>query len=434
MIILFLVANIILLIIVFYFISIKHLYSQIYEFFEPYNLFVLSFTLYTLIGGYYWYEYINLKQLSMYYISFIVAIMSFTFGYISNVTSNDVIIYKYKIRNEDIIPYSNNNTFLLFIFIICIFINRNIIWSILSNFGSGVLYSSYAIRNIDDYYLGLKSTINSYSMNYIIFFLFFIAFSKKRLYMLFMSLIFLMLLLVYFYTSGKRTNVILILMVCFYLINYKYKKINYKLIVAFLISSILLLSVNTHLRAVNNIIDMYDLFVDNIGDVSYVLQINDVNAAVSTYFKNIDHIFSYNGDYNFGYIYFVNLLLYIPRFLFPNRPLPWPEQYMNKFYPEAQLGTGHGWYILNDGFISFGLLGIFIEMYLYGKLLSYIYFKYIKHFPNPYVSFMYIILNFNVVYSVRSEISLLPKTVIIAILPIYILYVINKYSRENYCV
>lgn len=78
--------------------------------------------------------------------------------------------------------------------------------------------------------------------------------------------------------------------------------------------------------------------------------------------------------YNWGYSVLTDLLVWVPRLLYPNRPLPTSEQFVETFYPGVRdLGGGYGFFILQEGYWAFGVAGAFVFMFAFGWLLDGLY-------------------------------------------------------------
>lgn len=189
-----------------------------------------------------------------------------------------------------------------------------------------------------------------------------------------------------------------------------------------------------HLRRYNSIDDML-LLVKREG-INELLQLDSSGEFKYTTQTLLDYIHSISSkkmNFNFGYTYVIELLMLIPTFIFPNRPKPLNEQYMNIFYPDAISGTGHAWFILTDGYMSFGIIGIAFEMLIYGKIIKLIYKKFFECNHTPIRDYLYSYFLLYVFYSIRSSMVLTLKNYIISIAPILVfLFLIKKYEKEDY--
>lgn len=64
-------------------------------------------------------------------------------------------------------------------------------------------------------------------------------------------------------------------------------------------------------------------------------------------------------------------LYYIPGAVFPNRPLPLTNWYMQRFYGnEFGLNEGRAFFILAEGYLNFGVAGVFFVMMVWGIFLG----------------------------------------------------------------
>lgn len=83
-------------------------------------------------------------------------------------------------------------------------------------------------------------------------------------------------------------------------------------------------------------------------------------------------------DYLFGLSYLQTPLIFVPRILYPNRPLVLSEWYVSTYYSDiATEGGGMGFFFLGEAYLNFGVAGIFLLMFVAGILYrtAYIYLK-----------------------------------------------------------
>ena len=98
-----------------------------------------------------------------------------------------------------------------------------------------------------------------------------------------------------------------------------------------------------------------------------------------------------------------DLITFVPNFLFSERPEPTSEYFVRTFYPLLKEGAGKGWFILSDGYWSFGLMGVAIISLLYGYILRISYEIINGVFSNNLVLSLYQIINFTtVITAVRT--------------------------------
>ena len=102
---------------------------------------------------------------------------------------------------------------------------------------------------------------------------------------------------------------------------------------------------------------------------------------------------------------------------------------MLDFHPEAPAGSGYGWYVLNDGYMSFGIAGIIIEMFVLGVVMAKLYYFFRKRMDSPYIAYMYCItLSFIFLLSRGSFLGAV-KNCFLEISPIIFIYNFNDVAK-----
>lgn len=77
----------------------------------------------------------------------------------------------------------------------------------------------------------------------------------------------------------------------------------------------------------------------------------------------------------FGLTYIKDVMLWVPSVLFPDRPPTLTHWYMETFYGEGHgLNIGRSFFFLSEGYLNFGILGVFITMLLWGAFLGVVHF------------------------------------------------------------
>lgn len=412
---------------------IKNKKNVINNYIEPFTIFTVAFSIYSLIGAF---DNIYLDKYSFYTklifcVAVIIGYIIFSFSYLNNDLSNNInindttisfklsdgIIHNGKIAVTDLLMSG--------LFLVFIFINIDTFFDMIFNFGYGISYIETAIRSERTIISGPLALFNSY------FTLFLVGYPSYRMFKtgivsLFDILIFLV-VAVFSITSGYRTTLIYIAFSWLVFFNYKRGFLGIKslsVLGCVMFFGMILLG---NIRSKSNIFDMYYLFLEN--GISYfkLSSSGEFFNTVNTFFDYIELIGNGSYSFNWGYTWLVDLLLYIPTFLFPDRPLPWPEQYMLDFQPFAPVGTGHGWFILNDGYMSFGIIGIIIEMYLMGYVLSKANMYFMQRLNKPLFMFIYVIFLSFVFMMVRSGFLGSVKNFLLEIIPfVLIIFISNK--------
>lgn len=75
---------------------------------------------------------------------------------------------------------------------------------------------------------------------------------------------------------------------------------------------------------------------------------------------------------NFHYDAYINdFLLLIPTIIYPDRPLPPAQWYVQTFYPEVfYRGGGLGFYVIGFGYLFAGPIGVLVHLFLFGLLFE----------------------------------------------------------------
>lgn len=80
------------------------------------------------------------------------------------------------------------------------------------------------------------------------------------------------------------------------------------------------------------------------------------------------------GSYTYGSTIITELLVFIPRNIFPNRPLPVSELYVYTFYRDVwDRGGGYGLFITMEGYWALGIIGVILFCFYYSHLVQTIY-------------------------------------------------------------
>jgi len=95
-------------------------------------------------------------------------------------------------------------------------------------------------------------------------------------------------------------------------------------------------------------------------------------------------------DFTYGSSVVTELLVFVPRAFYPNRPLPLSEKFVNVFYPHVySSGGGYGFFILQEGYWSFGIVGVLIFMFIYGFSVQMVYQWFSKNMHHDCVGLLY---------------------------------------------
>lgn len=125
--------------------------------------------------------------------------------------------------------------------------------------------------------------------------------------------------------------------------------------------------------------------------------------------------------------------VWIPRVIFPDRPLPLSEQYMLLFFPdEYARGAGHGFFIPTEGYWAFGLFGVFLLMFGYGAIISALYRVFQVNRDNNVVWLIYGIVAFTMVFTgIRTGLFGTLRASLMEAMPFMVLAWLSAKRREG---
>ena len=131
-------------------------------------------------------------------------------------------------------------------------------------------------------------------------------------------------------------------------------------------------------------------------------------------------------DYGYGINAINQLIAIIPRIIYPERPPIASELFVQTFYPGVyEMGGGYGFFILQDGYWDFGLVGVFLYSIAFGVFTEALYWRFMKLIADPFWILFYGIIYYQLVFSsIRSGNFASIKAAAIIGLPIYIVYIL----------
>jgi oligosaccharide repeat unit polymerase len=138
--------------------------------------------------------------------------------------------------------------------------------------------------------------------------------------------------------------------------------------------------------------------------------------------------------YSFGKTVLDDILVFIPRPLYPERPLPSSEKFIDIFYPGVrETGGGYGFFILQEGHWVAGYFGVFVMMCGFGYLVYSVYWVFLSYKNSLGAVFAYaLVFPTLCVFSVRSGVVSSLKSAVIMLIPVVLLWMlppIRNYSR-----
>lgn len=404
---------------------------------DPFTVFSVGFFVYTAIGLY---VQVGIAKypahvLLLFCISVIVGYIAFSLGYILNTKPIDIGYRHYKIKftlNSNIIKnwrISILDTAMLLTLLLFIAIYHEVVFNMVFNFGSGLSYLEYAQRSERDALTGPIALLGRY------FTLFLIAYPSYRMYKThtvdLVSIILILTVTMYNIASGQRSILIYIMVAFLAFYNYRYKLMSIRQLLLIGGCGFLLLISLGHLRAESSLIVMLSMFWES--GLKYI-ELTSSGEFINTVQTTLDYIGAISDgsmDFNYGYTWLVDLLIFIPTFLLPDRPLPWNEQYMLTFYPFAPSGIGHAGFILNEGYMSIGMVGIILELFAMGFIFAKVSSYFMNRKEDPIFLFMYAILIAHAFFIVRGSFLLGIKNYILEVLPFALMLILFRNRKKD---
>ena len=193
--------------------------------------------------------------------------------------------------------------------------------------------------------------------------------------------------------SGARGAMFATLCSIVIFIHYRIKRFRLPTMVLGVFCSILLLHAIALVRSTSKLSEMVDIFVtQTTGNVSHLLDLSGSGELLVglNLMKTIEAISAGDSKFNYGKGFVDDILCYIPRAIFPDRPLPLGDKFVVEFYPGVhEMGGGYGLFFLQDGYWSFGLIGVFVSLFAYSWALSRIYFYFKIYFDSDFMVLVY---------------------------------------------
>jgi oligosaccharide repeat unit polymerase len=138
------------------------------------------------------------------------------------------------------------------------------------------------------------------------------------------------------------------------------------------------------------------------------------------------------GTYNYGSTVVSELLVFIPRSIYPNRPLPVSELYVYTFYRHVwDVGGGYGLFITMEGYWAFGLIGVIIFCFFYSHLVQTVYCSLINKKSYYYLFIYGNFFLYTALYAPRSGMVGNFKGFLMSVLTLYIFKQISRIKFKS---
>ena len=228
--------------------------------------------------------------------------------------------------------------------------------------------------------------------------------------------------------AGSRSAIAQVgmLMVIFY--NYRIKKISGKSFIAMFFVGYIVVNTMALIRVTKNPLEMVQVLYDNLNsDISFLaLEKSSELLTGQNLMRLISGIRDGETGYTYGFNVFTELATYIPRILYPGRPLPLSELFVETFYPGVRdSGGGYGFFYLMEGYWALGLVGVLLFMLTYARLVQLVYEKFYRNAESDFAVLWYaFILSALVMTAVRSGIIGVFKGSLMSSIPFILIYIL----------
>lgn len=150
-----------------------------------------------------------------------------------------------------------------------------------------------------------------------------------------------------------------------------------------------------HVRFTSDLSEMYEAAAEVLRSDPWVLSPHrggELNGPPLLLLTVVDDVQKGGLDYSYGAHWVQEIAVFIPRFLYPSRPLPLSEWYQQRYLPESYAtGGGSGGFLLLDGFYAFGLLGVVVVLFAYGLITARVY-EFFARRPQSHYRLMYAVI------------------------------------------
>lgn len=220
-----------------------------------------------------------------------------------------------------------------------------------------------------------------------------------------------------------------------------HKKIKFKFIFPVIIAGFFMLNFIGIIRSSNNesisaVIDRAENVIEKTGGGYYDWIYTLIDGQFVVPFETLPVLMFKQNEVNhlYGLSPLINLAQWIPRFIWENKPYGLSRWYYKKFYDaNSPENEGRTFFIYSEGYLNFGILGVFIWAILYGlfwKCISYIIQFAIlnKSFISAFIGSVYVANIIRLIASDSSPIyvTLVKESIMWYFFPLFILMLIRR--------
>lgn len=366
---------------------------------EPFHIVLLLYSLYAwsaigdvvLVGS----ETFDSSVLWTYYEAIFAGLLGFTIGY--------MVVRKRKKRSLLVsLTHAENHLFggrLLGLAILLTLLAVPIISSddfIIRSYSSATLEGKVSRRFDTGGTAGIATYIKQLLLTTWFGVLVFTAWRSKVMYFFVVSIQ--LILITLFVMAGSKAELLFISLLWLMYRHYRVRSLPLKQLILPVILCYVFAAMINHVRFTSNIPTMVIAganFVKEDPKLLSPVNIGELNGPPKTLLTIIEAMEKGELGLSWGYTYLSEALVWLPRFVYPERPIPLSEQYMMRFFPAEYLqGQGYGFFILNEGYWAFGLLGVCLQMFVYGAALSALYGFFRENKGNDGIFLIYVTVFF----------------------------------------
>jgi oligosaccharide repeat unit polymerase len=235
--------------------------------------------------------------------------------------------------------------------------------------------------------------------------------------------------------SGWRSEVISIIVIVAIYFHYQIKRLSLNTAFLGALFIYVLMNLISILRSSTDIYNMTETFSDYTSTFGY--QFLDITGSgelltSTNLLRLVIGIDSGETDFTYGATALSQVLVLIPRFIWPNRPLSASENFVDTFYPGIlESGGGYGLFFLIEGYWDFGIIGVFTYTMIFYLIIHRLYNLLVVNFYyDKYGVFIYSLLyGVLILPSIRSGMFGTYKMAILVSTPFIFLIIYSRRKR-----
>jgi len=237
--------------------------------------------------------------------------------------------------------------------------------------------------------------------------------------------------------AGWRGAVVAALLFPLVYYHYRVKRVTFR--VALIGGTLIYLFVNglSVVRFTSNPLEMFGALRDNVGanGLAFAKLTSSGELVVAhNLMRLISGIESGETGFTYGRSLVTELAVFVPKYMFPNRPPALSEKFVEVFYPGVfESGGGYGFFILQDGYWALGIPGVFLSMLFYGWGIQKVYLFFMRRLTNDVALLCYsAVYAALVMAAVRTGMIGSFKAAIVNALPFGFLWVLLKVGFDGF--